>query len=124
MKHLIAISALSLLLFIATPVLITAHGGDEEGTRVEIRNEAEEVEDEAVEEADEAVTAGTASFEIRGEVTAMSGNTFTVAGISVTSDPTMVSEFEQEGTLAVGSMVKVEGIISSGTFLAEEIKVE
>lgn len=147
MKHLVAVSAMALLLVMAAPTFIAAHdgghdgghdgdhrGGGEDRTRVEIRtnqagrvreaNEAAEVEDEAAEVAEAPVVAGTATFEIRGQVTAMSGNTFTVAGLSVTSDPTMVTRFEQKGTLAVGSMVKVEGIVRSGTLFAEEIKVQ
>lgn len=154
MKHLVAISALSLLLFMTAPALIAAkdgghdgdhHGEGESGTRVEVSTnhssgssevgeavEPAEVEDEAAEVAEPAeaadveeapVVAGTATFEIQGEVTAISGTTFTVAGLSITNDPTLVPEFKMEGTLAVGSMVKVEGMISGGVFLAEEIKV-
>lgn len=116
-------SILALFLLIATPAIITAHGrhgeGGRNGERIEIR--ANEVEDEEAEVAVASATAAT--FEIRGQVTAISGNTFTVAGLSVTKDPTMVTRFEQEGTLAVNSMVKVEGVVRSGVLLAEEIKV-
>ncbi len=126
MKRLTILSTLSVLLLIGLPIAVFAHGGgDNEGRhgrgqdeqRIEIRAEEDEV-------AEEAVILSQATFEIRGEITAVGSDTFMVAGQTIIVDPSMVTEFEQEGVLVVGSMVKVEGIISGGVFLAEEIKVE
>lgn len=63
------------------------------------------------------------TFEITGEVTSISGNSFVVFGQTVMIDPSRVAEFEQKGILAVGNIVKVEGIIEGGTKFAREIKV-
>lgn len=112
MKQLIFLSMLSLFLLIALPSIVLAHGGDEE--RVEIRFE---------EDIDADIADATATFEIRGTVTAMTDDTLTVAGETITVDPTMVDEFEQKGTPEVDDMVKVEGIIVDGTMLAEELEV-
>lgn len=109
-------------MLIALPSIVLAHGGnsgsgsggDEE--RVEIRFDADVDEDEEIADA-------TATFEIRGTVTAMTDDTLTVAGETITVDPTMVDEFEQKGTPEVDDMVKVEGIIVDGTMLAEELEV-
>lgn len=62
-------------------------------------------------------------FEIRGIITAVVGNNFTVAGQTIFMDPTQVKEFKQKGILEIGKDVKVEGIIKNGVKLATEIKV-
>lgn len=62
-------------------------------------------------------------FEIIGRIDAISANMITVAGQSITIDPTRVREFEQKGVLKVGQLVKVEGIIQNNVKLAREIKV-
>lgn len=61
------------------------------------------------------------TFEVTGEVTAFTGGTVTVNGQLITIDPGAVVNFEQEGAIEVGEMIKVEGIISDGTFFAREI---
>ncbi len=123
MKNLIFLSMFSLFLLIALPSIVSAHsensgsgssGSDEE--RVEIRFDNDIDEDEEIADA-------TATFEIRGTVTAMTEDTLTVAGETITVDPTMVPEFEQKGTPEVDDMVKVEGVIVDGTMLAEELEV-
>lgn len=63
------------------------------------------------------------SFEITGTITAISANTFTVAGQTITIDPSKVNEFEQKGILSIGNRVKVEGAVISGTNFAREITV-
>lgn len=60
-------------------------------------------------------------FEIIGKVTAISDNTFTVAGQIVVIDPARVVNFEQKVNLEVGNVVKVEGPIIEGTKFAREI---
>lgn len=118
-----------LLLTILTPVgAVSARDGgnnrsgghgDENRVRVENRVENEDEEENEVENAE---IAGQ-QFEIRGEITAVSGNSFTVSGQTIMVDPSRVANFEQKGVLAVGQMVKVEGIIRGGTRFAREIKV-
>lgn len=92
--------------------------------RIEVRApEAEEVAE--VEEAEDEfpeVEVGNNKFEITGEVGAVSGNTFTIAGRIITIDPSRVADFEQKVTPSVGQIVKVEGIIEGTTMLAREIK--
>lgn len=62
------------------------------------------------------------TFEITGEVAAFTGGTVIIDGRTITINPNAVANFEQEGTIEVGEVIKVEGIISDGTFLAREIK--
>lgn len=62
-------------------------------------------------------------FEVRGEITSVSANSFVIAGQTINIDPLKVSEFEQKGILAVGNSAKVEGIIVDGDKFAEEIKL-
>jgi len=62
-------------------------------------------------------------FEVRGEISAVSGNTFVVLGQTITVDPSKVSKFKQKGILEVGKRVKAEGVIQNGTKFASEINV-
>ncbi len=89
----------------AFPTAAFAHGGDEE-FRAELDEDNE--------------------FEVRGMVTEVGDNFFTVFGFDdpIVLDPAAVEEFEIEGTLAVDADVEAEGIISDGTFFAEEVKVD
>ena len=65
------------------------------------------------------------TFEITGEVTAFTGGTVTVGGQAVTIDPGAVANFEQEGTIDVGEVIKVEGFVEDGGALtAREIKAD
>lgn len=85
--------------------------------RIEVRG-AEEVEEDLPKFEIEGNT-----FEITGEVTAFTGGTVTVAGRTITINPGAVANFEQEGTIEVGEVIKVEGVIEAdGTLLAREIK--
>lgn len=62
------------------------------------------------------------NFEITGEVTAFTGGTVTIDGQTITIDPNQVTNFEQEGTIEVGEVIKVEGFVEDGTLLAREVK--
>lgn len=85
--------------------------------RIEVRG-AEEVEEDIPEFEIEGNT-----FEVTGEVTAFTGGTVTVAGRTITINPGAVANFEQEGTIEVGEVIKVEGVIEAdGALLAREIK--
>lgn len=66
---------------------------------------------------------GDQEFEIMGEITAVVGNNFVVAGQTIFIDPAQVSEFEQKGILVEGERVKVEGVLKNGVKFAEEINV-
>lgn len=62
-------------------------------------------------------------FEITGEVTAFTGGTVTIGGRTITINPNLVANFEQEGTIEVGEVIKIEGFVQTdGTLLAREIK--
>lgn len=111
----------SLFLLIALPSIVSAHS-ENSGSGSSGSDEVK-IEIEAVEDADEEIAGATATFEITGAVTAMTEDTLTVAGETITVDPTMVPEFEQKGTPEVDDMVKVEGVIVDGTMLAEELEV-
>ncbi len=99
--------------------------GDSKGSKVEIKikNEAEEENELEEDEQVQQVEVGATQFEIRGEITAIVGNNFMVAGQTIFLDPSQVSEFEQKGILAVGKQVKVEGVIKNDVKFAREIKV-
>lgn len=90
----------------------------DDGDRVRIELRGPEVEEEAIPNIE--IEGNT--FEITGEVTVFTGGTVTVAGQVITINPGAVANFEQEGTIEVGEVIKVEGIISDGTFLTREIK--
>ncbi len=93
----------------------TRNDGDR--VRIEIRG-AEEAEDEFPEFEIEGNT-----FEVTGIVTAFTGGTVTIDGHVVTINPSAVANFEQEGTIEVGEVIKVEGVVAAdGTLLAREIK--
>ncbi|QQG42995.1 MAG: hypothetical protein HYW45_02150 [Candidatus Daviesbacteria bacterium] len=63
------------------------------------------------------------TFEITGEVIAFTGDTVTIDGQTITINPNLVANFEQEGTIEVGEVIKVEGMVEAdGTLLAREIK--
>lgn len=120
----------------STPVTILAHGGNsgkQDGAKFELKikdqlgedkNEAEiENEEENNEEVNNNKQANNQRFEIKGEISSISGNTFVVLGQTITIDSTKVNEFEQKGILQVGKTVKVEGIIENNVKFAREINV-
>ncbi|MBI2338452.1 hypothetical protein HYU95_04695 [Candidatus Daviesbacteria bacterium] len=87
---------------------------DDNRVRIEIRGDAE---DELPNFEIEGNT-----FEITGTVTVFTGGTVTINGRTITIDPAGAN-FEQEGTIEVGEVVKVEGMVSAdGSLVAREIK--
>ena len=99
-------------------------GGNDGNQRFElkIRNEVKD-EREIENEIENKLEVNGQEFEIRGEISAVSGNTFVVLGQTITVDPSKVNEFKQKGILEVGKRVKAEGVIQGGTKFAREIKV-
>lgn len=92
----------------------------DDGNRVRIEARGTEVEE--VEALPEFEIEGNI-FEVTGEVTAFTGGTVTVVGRTITINPGAVANFEQEGTIEVGEVIKVEGVIEAdGALLAREIK--
>lgn len=107
-------------LFVLSPAVVFAHKDNGHGSsKFEVKIEAEDDEDDD----DLNLEADGASFEIKGEISAISGNSFTILDQTIVIDPSQVSEFEQKGILAVGNMAKVEGKIINGTKYAKEIKI-
>ncbi|MBI2196658.1 hypothetical protein HYU45_03535 [Candidatus Daviesbacteria bacterium] len=65
------------------------------------------------------------TFEITGTVSTFTGGSVTIGGQTITINPDLVANFEQEGTIEVGEMIKVEGIVADdGALLAREIKAD
>lgn len=94
---------------------------DDDRVRIEIRRE---VEDENEDEDDEErVEVKGNEFEIRGKITSVSENSFTVLDNTVFVDPALVSDFKQRGILNVGEDVRVKGVIVDNKKFAREIRV-
>lgn len=122
-----------LLTFFASAGVLYAHGGNgggsgDERVRIEARGDGSRVRIE-VRGIDENEVEGLPNFEIEGntfeitgEVTAFTGGTVTVNGQVITINPGAVANFEQEGTIEIGEVIKVEGFVEDGTLLAREIK--
>lgn len=99
-------------------VRIEARSG-EDRVRIEARD-AEEAEDELA-----GLEINGNTFEITGAVTAFSGGSVTIDGRTITINPSLVTNFEQEGTIEVGETIKVEGMVAAdGALLAREIKAD
>lgn len=65
------------------------------------------------------------TFEVTGEVTSFTGGTVTVGGHTISINPGAVANFEQEGTIEVGEVIKVEGFVAAdGSLLAREVKAD
>lgn len=62
-------------------------------------------------------------FDVRGQITSVSGNSFVIGGQTIEIDPSKVDKFKQKGILAEGNMAKVEGIIIGGDKFAEKISL-
>lgn len=93
---------------------------DDDSVRIELRSENEVEEDELPDFEIEGNI-----FEITGMVSAFTGGTVTVDGRTITINPSLVTGFEQEGTIEVGEAIKVEGIVAAdGVLLAREIKAD
>lgn len=89
---------------------------DNSRIRVEIRGLDDEAEEAGLE-----VNGDT--FEITGMVTDFTGDTVTVDGTTIIINPSLVADFEQEGTIEVGETIKVEGMVApDGSFLVREIE--
>lgn len=121
---------LSILIMIAgASSNIWAHGGnsgkkDKAKFELKIENKIEDENEVEIEAGIEnKVEINGQRFEIRGEISSISGNTFVVLGQTINIDPSKVEEFEQKGILQVGKTVKVEGIIENDTKFAREIMV-
>ena len=126
-----------LLTLLAPAGILYAHGGSDgqggdDRIRIEARDDGNRVHievrggvgAEGVEVLPKFEVEGN-TFEITGEVTAFTGGTVTVGGQAVTIDPGAVANFEQEGTIDVGEVIKVEGFVEDGGALtAREIKAD
>ena len=112
-------------------VSASAHNNENRGENngrqrfeLKIENKIEDEDEVEVEnEVENKLEVNGQEFEVRGEISAVSGNTFVVLGQTITVDPSKVSEFKQKGILEVGKRVKVEGVIQNGTKFASEINV-
>lgn len=64
-------------------------------------------------------------FKIDGTTSTISiaENSFVIAGRTIFIDPVKVGKFRQKGVLAIGSRVKVEGVVIDGKSYAEDINV-
>lgn len=123
MSNLKKILILAVFALLAFPSVAFASDEDRFETRTRIDGDRLEVRSESGDE-EFRFKADDEEFEVRGTVTDISGNTFTVDGVSVTIDPTMVEDFEQEVDLIIGEDVKAEGVIIDGVNFAEEIEAE
>ena len=119
--RLLILFAILLITLSSGPSALAKEGGKKEfesgKSRVEIKikNEVKEEEEKIEVEQDK--------FEIRGTITTVVGNNFTVAGQTIFLDPTQVSKFKQKGILEVNKKVKAEGIIKNDVKFATEIMV-
>ena len=112
-------------------VSASAHNNENRGENngrqrfeLKIENKIEDEDEVEVEnEVENKLEVNGQEFEVRGEISAVSGNTFVVLGQTITVDPSKVNEFKQKGILEVGKRVKAEGVIQGGTKFAREIKV-
>lgn len=113
----------TLIFLLLLPTLTFAHENKNENgnnrSRFELKVENEQDDDEN----HVRLEIGTQEFEIRGEITEISSNTFVILGQTITIDPSQVSEFKQKGILKVGNIAKVEGVVVGSTKFADEIKV-
>src|SRR3990167_6972473 len=115
-----------ILLFAAfalfSPAVVLAHKDkDDNSSKFQLKIESHDQDDD--EDDNGNLEVGGSGFEIRGEISSISGNSFTILGQTIVVDPSQISEFKQKGILKVGSMAKVEGKIVNGTKYAKEIKV-
>src|SRR3990167_6794764 len=117
MRKILILFFISIVFF--SPAVVFAHKDKGESkSNFQVKIESEDDEDENAN-----FELGGASFEIRGEISSISGNSFTILDQTIVVDPSQVSEFKQKGILKVGNMAKVEGKIINGTKYAKEIKV-
>lgn len=109
-------------LFLLLPVSLMAKegrtGDDNDRVRIEIKQE-----EVTAEPREQKVEIQGDRFEIRGMISAIGTDNFTIAGNIIFIDPGLVKEFEQKGTLKVSEQAKVEGKIIDNRKIAEEIKV-
>jgi len=102
-----------------SPTAIFAHKDKHAGSsKFEVKIESEDDEEDEFN-----LGIGGQSFQIRGEISLISGNSFTILDQTIVVDPSAVSEFKQKGILKVGNTAKVEGKIINGTKYAKEIKI-
>lgn len=101
---------------------------DDDSVRVRILQQVQEEERaenkiEITEPVEQKVEIKGNNFEITGEITKIDKDNFVVTSQTIFIDANLVAEFEQKGTLKVGELVKVEGIIIDGKKFAREIVV-
>ena len=102
-----------------SPTAIFAHKDKHAGSsKFEVKIESEDDEEDEFN-----LGIGGQRFQIRGEISLISGNSFTILDQTIVVDPSAVSEFKQKGILKVGNTAKVEGKIINGTKYAKEIKI-
>jgi len=83
-----------------SPTAIFAHKDKHAGSsKFEVKIESEDDGDD-----DANFEVGQSSFEIRGEIGSILGNSFTISDQTIVVDPSQVSEFKQKGILVVGNM--------------------
>ena len=117
MRKILILALTAFVLF--SPAVVFAHKDKHEGSsKFEVKIESEDDEEDEFN-----LGIGGQSFQIRGEISLISGNSFTILDQTIVVDPSAVSEFKQKGILKVGNTVKVEGKIVNGTKYAEEIMV-
>lgn len=114
---------LILTLFLTTPAALAKEGKGGKGKSGEAKVEVKIKNEQDPLQAVQKVEIEENKFEIRGQISAVSGNNFVVAGQTIFIDPSQVREFEQKGIVNVGDNVKVEGVIKNGVKFAREIKV-
>lgn len=126
MNKKLMIPAIILIILLNTGAIALAHNGnspqnDKAKFELRVNNEAEN--EVNVNQNFGRVEIKEEEFEIRGEITSVSGNIFMVMGQTINIDPSKVNEFKQKGLIQTGKMVKVEGIIQGGAKFATEINV-
>lgn len=134
MKKLLPIFAIVFLL-ISTPVFASNEKNDKHGdSKIEVKvnsngnrggNDNQRGDDEnddnhglklKLEQSDD-------EFEIRGEISSVSTNSFVIAGQTVNIDPSKVEKFKLKGILEAGNSAKVEGVVVDDVKYAKEIKL-
>lgn len=112
---------------LAAPTAVLAHKSHSENQGKSHLVAKFESDDEDDEDEDEIKAQSKAQsdnkFEIKGMITAVSGNSFVINGQTVNINPQVTGEFEQKGLLETGVMAKVEGQVVDGQLFAEEVKI-
>jgi len=136
MKKIIFIASILLFATLATPLVFANQGekntGGNQGFKFNlfIKNDKNEIKansdnkETEIEAENKNIEKNKNRFLIRGKITSVSGNTFTVSGESITIDLSKVSKFKQKGILNVDKYVKIKGIILEDKKYAEQVIVK